>query len=116
MKLPDVNIWLALALSGHSRHPAARTWLAAFARCAGCERVTTDKASKPVQGAATSACKCREVIRRVILTTAELALVVGEERPIALHPVSRIIDACLRGDAGFGDHETVFAEAFGDEP
>lgn len=27
MKLPDVNLWLALALSGHSLHPAARTWL-----------------------------------------------------------------------------------------
>jgi predicted nucleic acid-binding protein len=27
MKLPDVNIWLALALSGHSHHRAARTWL-----------------------------------------------------------------------------------------
>lgn len=27
MKLPDVNIWLALTLSGHSHHPAARTWL-----------------------------------------------------------------------------------------
>ena len=25
MKLPDVNIWLALALSGHSHHEAART-------------------------------------------------------------------------------------------
>ncbi len=27
MKLPDVNIWLALTLSGHSHHEAARTWL-----------------------------------------------------------------------------------------
>ena len=27
MKLPDVNIWLALALSGHSHHQAARDWL-----------------------------------------------------------------------------------------
>lgn len=27
MKLPDVNIWLALALSGHSHHQAARTWM-----------------------------------------------------------------------------------------
>lgn len=27
MKLPDVNIWLALALSGHSHHQAAREWL-----------------------------------------------------------------------------------------
>lgn len=27
MKLPDVNIWLALALSGHSHHAAARDWL-----------------------------------------------------------------------------------------
>lgn len=27
MKLPDVNIWLALALSGHSHHEVARTWL-----------------------------------------------------------------------------------------
>ncbi len=27
MKLPDVNIWLALALSGHSHHEAARIWL-----------------------------------------------------------------------------------------
>jgi len=27
MKLPDVNIWLALALSGHSHHTAARDWL-----------------------------------------------------------------------------------------
>jgi toxin-antitoxin system PIN domain toxin len=27
MKLPDVNIWLALTLSGHSHHQAARTWL-----------------------------------------------------------------------------------------
>jgi len=27
MKLPDLNIWLALALSGHSHHPAARAWL-----------------------------------------------------------------------------------------
>ncbi len=27
MKLPDVNIWLALALSGHSHHVAARQWL-----------------------------------------------------------------------------------------
>lgn len=27
MKLPDVNIWLALALSGHSHHQAARSWL-----------------------------------------------------------------------------------------
>lgn len=27
MKLPDVNIWLALALSGHSHHKAVRTWL-----------------------------------------------------------------------------------------
>ena len=27
MKLPDVNIWLALALSGHSHHPAALSWL-----------------------------------------------------------------------------------------
>lgn len=27
MKLPDVNIWLALALSGHSHHEAARSWL-----------------------------------------------------------------------------------------
>lgn len=27
MKLPDVNIWLALALSGHSHHQAARKWL-----------------------------------------------------------------------------------------
>ena len=27
MKLPDVNIWLALALSGHPRHEAARTRL-----------------------------------------------------------------------------------------
>ena len=27
MKLPDVNIWLALALSGHTHHEAARTWL-----------------------------------------------------------------------------------------
>jgi toxin-antitoxin system PIN domain toxin len=27
MKLPDVNIWLALALSGHSHHKAARSWL-----------------------------------------------------------------------------------------
>ena len=27
MKLPDVNIWLALALSGHTHHRAARKWL-----------------------------------------------------------------------------------------
>ena len=27
MKLPDVNIWLALALSGHSHHQVARIWL-----------------------------------------------------------------------------------------
>lgn len=27
MNLPDVNIWLALALSGHSHHRAARAWL-----------------------------------------------------------------------------------------
>jgi toxin-antitoxin system PIN domain toxin len=27
VKLPDVNIWLALALSGHSHHAAARDWL-----------------------------------------------------------------------------------------
>lgn len=27
MKLPDVNIWLALALSGHSHHSAARAWI-----------------------------------------------------------------------------------------
>ncbi len=27
MKLPDVNIWIALALSGHSHHQAARSWL-----------------------------------------------------------------------------------------
>ena len=27
MKLPDVNIWLALALSGHSHHEAARSWM-----------------------------------------------------------------------------------------
>jgi len=27
MKLPDVNIWLALALSGHSHHQATKTWL-----------------------------------------------------------------------------------------
>jgi len=27
MKLPDVNLWLALTLSGHSHHSAARTWL-----------------------------------------------------------------------------------------
>lgn len=27
MKLPDVNIWLALTLSGHSHHEAARAWL-----------------------------------------------------------------------------------------
>lgn len=27
MKLPDVNIWLALALSGHSHHPTSRKWL-----------------------------------------------------------------------------------------
>ncbi len=27
MKLPDVNIWLALALSAHSHHEAARSWL-----------------------------------------------------------------------------------------
>ena len=27
MKLPDVNIWLALAISGHSHHMAARSWL-----------------------------------------------------------------------------------------
>lgn len=27
MKVPDVNIWLALALSGHSHPLAARTWL-----------------------------------------------------------------------------------------
>lgn len=29
MKLPDVNIWLALTLSGHSHHQAARAWLEA---------------------------------------------------------------------------------------
>jgi len=27
VKLPDVNIWLALTLSGHSHHTAARAWL-----------------------------------------------------------------------------------------
>mgnify|MGYP002628159697 CR=1 FL=1 len=27
MKLPDVNIWIALALSGHSFHAVARKWL-----------------------------------------------------------------------------------------
>ncbi|CAN5136783.1 type II toxin-antitoxin system VapC family toxin [soil metagenome] len=27
MTLPDVNIWLALSLSGHPHHPAARDWL-----------------------------------------------------------------------------------------
>lgn len=27
MKLPDINIWLALAISGHSHHRAARAWL-----------------------------------------------------------------------------------------
>ena len=27
MKLPDVNIWLSLALSGHSHHAEARKWL-----------------------------------------------------------------------------------------
>jgi len=27
MKLPDVNIWLALALSAHSHHQTARAWL-----------------------------------------------------------------------------------------
>ena len=27
MKLPDVKIWLALALSGHAHHEAARAWL-----------------------------------------------------------------------------------------
>ena len=27
MKLPDVNIWLALSLSGHSHHLVAREWL-----------------------------------------------------------------------------------------
>lgn len=31
MKLPDVNIWLALALSGHSHHQVARAWLDAEA-------------------------------------------------------------------------------------
>jgi toxin-antitoxin system PIN domain toxin len=27
MKLPDVNVWLALALSGHTHHKAALDWL-----------------------------------------------------------------------------------------
>ncbi len=27
MKVPDTNIWLALALSGHTHHSAARAWL-----------------------------------------------------------------------------------------
>jgi len=27
VKLPDVNIWLALALSGHSHHQVAKAWL-----------------------------------------------------------------------------------------
>ena len=27
MKLPDTNIWLALTLSGHTHHKAARDWL-----------------------------------------------------------------------------------------
>lgn len=27
MVLPDVNLWLALALSGHSHHAAARAWM-----------------------------------------------------------------------------------------
>jgi predicted nucleic acid-binding protein len=27
VKLPDVNIWLALTLAGHSHHTAARAWL-----------------------------------------------------------------------------------------
>lgn len=27
MKLPDINIWLALALSKHTHHRAARAWL-----------------------------------------------------------------------------------------
>ncbi len=27
MKLPDTNIWLALCLSGHSHHKAAKSWL-----------------------------------------------------------------------------------------
>ena len=27
MELPDTNIWLALALSKHTHHPAAKAWL-----------------------------------------------------------------------------------------
>jgi len=27
MKLPDINVWLALALSGHSHHGSALAWL-----------------------------------------------------------------------------------------
>lgn len=27
MKLPDINVWLALALSGHTHHRAAKAWL-----------------------------------------------------------------------------------------
>ncbi len=27
MKLPDINVWLALTLSGHSHHTSARAWL-----------------------------------------------------------------------------------------
>ena len=27
MKLPDINVWLALTLSGHSHHTSARSWL-----------------------------------------------------------------------------------------
>lgn len=27
MKLPDTNVWLALTLSGHSHHSAAKSWL-----------------------------------------------------------------------------------------
>lgn len=26
-KLPDINVWLALSLSGHSHHAVARKWL-----------------------------------------------------------------------------------------
>ncbi|MEI8081192.1 MAG: TA system VapC family ribonuclease toxin [Actinomycetes bacterium] len=55
MKLPDVNIWLALALSEHTHHQAARAWLDAEAEVA-------------------SLCFCRATQQGVVrlLTTAEV--------------------------------------------
>jgi toxin-antitoxin system PIN domain toxin len=80
MKLLDVNIWLALVLSGHSHHRAARAWLDAEDNTA-------------------SLCFCRATQQGLVrlLTTAEVLAGYGNP-PLTNRQAWQVIDSFMEDE------------------